>query len=601
MSSHRSMKFITATSFAAAVGLFLLVPSSVLRADEPPKKEERKKAPAKTEHAAPARSERPASTPAPARTERPARTESAPPVDRTRTRQADSAPINPRTTTVPDRRTNTVPDRTAPDRTRDSRPSNFENRNNVGNDRSRGPNPPARSNPNVVRSSSGRVESYRSNSGSEAKFRSDGRVASIRHNDMVITHGAGGSRRIVVERGDRVIVTSGNGHGYVQRPFAYRGTPLVTRTYYVRGVVYNSYYRPYSYRGLSLNVYVPVRTYNPVFYGFVYRPWVTPVRYSWGWYSTPWYGYYGGYFTPAPYYPTPSLWLADYIIAARLADAYQDQANARAQAAYNGPALSPAVKQDIAMEVQRQLEMERNESQAISRNSMPDPNASGLPRLLEDGLSHTFIVSYNMDVQDQNGQSCPLTRGDVMKLTAPPAPNAQSAYVQIVASKGGDCRMGSNVMVSLQDLQDTLNQMRESVNQGMGELQTNAGKNGMPAMPRGAEAPAQTASFVQSAPPPDQSIANELQQQVREADKVEADVVTEARQEDSSIGAQPPAGGPGPAPQGGPVTIGLGQTISQVVDAMGSPKQIVDLGPKQIYVYSNMKVIFMDGKVSDVQ
>jgi hypothetical protein len=419
---------------------------------------------------------------------------------------------------------------------------------------------------------------------------------------MVITHSAGGSRRIVVERPDHtVIVTNRSGHGYIQKPFAYRGTPMVTRTYYVRGVVYSSYYRPYSYRGLSLNVYVPVRTYNPAFYGFVYSPWVTPVRYSWGWSRDPWYGYYGGYFTPAPYYPSPALWLADYIIAARLADAYQDQANAQAQA-YRGPALSPQVKQEISIEVQRQLEMERNESQALSRNSMPDPNASGLPRLLEDGLSHVFIVSYNFDVTDSSGRSCPLTRGDVMKLTTPPAPNATDAYVQVVASKGQDCRTGSMVMVSLQDLQDTLNQMRESVNQGMGELQTNAGRNGMPNLPRGAATPAVTASFAQSAPPPDRQIAAELQQQVKEAERVEQDVVTEARQEDNSIAAPAPYSNTAPPqPQEAPATISLGQSISQVVNIMGSPKQVVDLGPKQIYVYNNMKIIFMDGKVSDVQ
>ena len=79
-------------------------------------------------------------------------------------------------------------------------------------------------------------------------------------------------------------------------------------------------------------------------------------------------------------------------------------------------------------------------------------------------------------------------------------------------------------------------------------------------------------------------------------------MVTEARQEDSSIAAPPPYSGSAPQQsQGTPATNALGQTISQVVNAMGSPKQIVDLGPKQIYVYSNMKVIFMDGKVSDVQ
>ena len=238
----------------------------------------------------------------------------------------------------------------------------------------------------------------------------------------------------------------------------------------------------------------------------------------------------------------------------------------------------------------------------LFRSSMPNPNSSGLPRLLEDGQSHVFVVSYNFDATDQSGRSCPLTRGDVFKLTAPPAQNATDAYVKVVASKGQDCRTGSMVMVSLQDMQDTLNQMRESVNQGMGELQTNSGKGGLPSLPRGAATPAVTASFAESAPPPEQQIAAELRQQVQEAERVEQDVVTEARQEDSSIAAPPPFTNTAPQQQqASPTTIALGQTISQVVDSMGSPKQIVDLGPKQIYVYSNMKIIFINGKISDVQ
>ena len=53
--------------------------------------------------------------------------------------------------------------------------------------------------------------------------------------------------------------------------------------------------------------------------------------------------------------------------------------------------------------------------------------------------------------------------------------------------------------------------------------------------------------------------------------------------------------------QSGTPTVALGQTIDQVTAIMGSPKQIVDLGPKQIYKYPDLKVVFIDGKVSDVQ
>ncbi|MFZ0687804.1 MAG: hypothetical protein WAM89_19835, partial [Terriglobales bacterium] len=50
-----------------------------------------------------------------------------------------------------------------------------------------------------------------------------------------------------------------------------------------------------------------------------------------------------------------------------------------------------------------------------------------------------------------------------------------------------------------------------------------------------------------------------------------------------------------------PQTIHLGQTIDQVLSALGKPDKIVDLGAKQIYVYKDLKVTFVNGKVSDVQ
>ena len=42
-------------------------------------------------------------------------------------------------------------------------------------------------------------------------------------------------------------------------------------------------------------------------------------------------------------------------------------------------------------------------------------------------------------------------------------------------------------------------------------------------------------------------------------------------------------------------------TIDQVVAILGNPDKIFDLGAKKIYVYKDVKVTFMNGKVSDVQ
>jgi hypothetical protein len=50
-----------------------------------------------------------------------------------------------------------------------------------------------------------------------------------------------------------------------------------------------------------------------------------------------------------------------------------------------------------------------------------------------------------------------------------------------------------------------------------------------------------------------------------------------------------------------PANIEKGMTTDQVEAAMGKPEKKVTLGAKQIYYYKDMKVIFLSGKVSDVQ
>jgi hypothetical protein len=64
--------------------------------------------------------------------------------------------------------------------------------------------------------------------------------------------------------------------------------------------------------------------------------------------------------------------------------------------------------------------------------------------------------------------------------------------------------------------------------------------------------------------------------------------------------AQPPAP-QAPAQQADPQTIEKGQTTDQVQSALGKPTKVVNLGTKQIWVYPDLKVTFLNGKVSDVQ
>jgi hypothetical protein len=56
-----------------------------------------------------------------------------------------------------------------------------------------------------------------------------------------------------------------------------------------------------------------------------------------------------------------------------------------------------------------------------------------------------------------------------------------------------------------------------------------------------------------------------------------------------------------PDPPKEPQSIEKGQTEDQVVAAFGKPDKIVNLGSKKLYIYKDMKITFIGGKVTDVQ
>jgi len=66
-------------------------------------------------------------------------------------------------------------------------------------------------------------------------------------------------------------------------------------------------------------------------------------------------------------------------------------------------------------------------------------------------------------------------------------------------------------------------------------------------------------------------------------------------------GGQDQQGGQAQQQQAEPQTIEKGQTADQVQSSLGKPDKIVNLGSKQIWVYKDLKVTFVNGKVSDVQ
>jgi hypothetical protein len=409
---------------------------------------------------------------------------------------------------------------------------------------------------------------------------------------MDIHHGLNGSQRAVVERPDHSrVVSERGGRGYSQRPYMYRGHEYAHRTYFANGRAYGRFYARYPYRGAYLEMYAPEAYFAPGFYGWAYNPWAAPIAFSWGFAGNPWYGFYGGYFTPYTVYPSASYWLTDYLIANSLQEAYQTRSSDAAGAQASGaPALSPQTKDLIAAEIQRQIALENAEARVQVQNSAPDPN-SGVQRMLSDNIQHVFVVGHDLDVVDAAGTECALGEGDALQLVTPPGPQDAVASLVVLGSKGGvECKPRSTISVSVMDLQDMQNHMRETITQGMGEMQSKQGKGGIPALPASAIAAPVKAGFAVDAPGPDPNAAAEIGQQAKMMDQVEQEVVSQSAA---------PAGSPSAAAP--PSQVALGQTIDQITGILGTPTAHYDVGAKQIYSFGSMKVTFTNGKATDIE
>jgi hypothetical protein len=299
-----------------------------------------------------------------------------------------------------------------------------------------------------------------------------------------------------------------------------------------------------------------------------------------------------------PVYPSASVWLADYMISQSLAANYQAQVDGGQQPQEGAGAapVTPDIQNMIAAEVQRQLALANSEAQTVAQNAEPDPASSGIQRMLTDNIQHVFIAGKDLDLVDATGAECAVSEGDALQLSAPPAADGTAATLVILANKGGvECKKGATVMVEVADLQDMQNHMRETIDSGLGDLQSKQGKGGLPTLPAAAKAAPTKAGFAQDAPPPDPQAAAQISGQLAEADKAEQEVTS-----------APATGGPSDtpvavAPPEPPKTIALGQTIDEVIANLGQPKTIVDLGNKKRYVYKDMKITFTGGKVTDIE
>jgi hypothetical protein len=357
---------------------------------------------------------------------------------------------------------------------------------------------------------------------------------------MQINHGLRGERRIETVRPDHSrVVSMGARRGYLERPYLARGgRTYVQRTYYAGGHSYARVYRSHYYRGVPYYHYVPPYYYHPRFYGWAYNPWRAPIRYRWGWFGSPWYSYYGGYFAPAPMYPTAALWLTDFLLAENLSLAYEAQRDAEANtAAAQGnqpppPAaegqgytsqITPELKQAIAEEVRAQLAAEQQGASTIPQQ--PASSSTEAPPGALDPARRLFVVSSNLAVSTIDGQDCELTPGDIITRLDDTPDDNNKVRVSVSSSKGGDCGVGSTLMVDVNDLQEMQNQFHERLDSGLKTLADNSGQGGLPPAPDTG-----TAAGEVPTPPPDANVDGALQAQQQEADQTETQVQQEAAQ-----------------------------------------------------------------------
>jgi hypothetical protein len=233
-------------------------------------------------------------------------------------------------------------------------------------------------------------------------------------------------------------------------------------------------------------------------------------------------------------------------------------------------AISPEVKQEIAAEVHQQLVL----------NSADDANADATPAATPGELDKSdkldkpddlnesdksddpaqfmqvgrvFIVSapVSASVETPNRQvtstladaePCSLSPGDVLRLTGiAPVPALSSSTSQtstqddestdpeiplagdleVVSSQRGDCPAGVHVRLSTMALEGMVNDFQAQLDDGLHELYSQQGKNGLPAAPPTAEA--QQPAAANPAPGAD-DLSAQLQSLQAQANRAEADV-----------------------------------------------------------------------------
>jgi hypothetical protein len=118
-------------------------------------------------------------------------------------------------------------------------------------------------------------------------------------------------------------------------------------------------------------------------------------------------------------------------------------------------------RQQLRAQVQADLSLQQQQQPLM----LPDVLAS------QDAQSYVFQISDPLDVTDaSSGEECSVTLGDLVRFAAVPNEADQYAQMTVVTSRQGDCRAGSVISVSMNDVQQMLNAFSQRLEQNMSKV-----------------------------------------------------------------------------------------------------------------------------------
>ena len=243
--------------------------------------------------------------------------------------------------------------------------------------------------------------------------------------------------------------------------------PFVERSYVDRArVSVNMRLAPRAWGGRPYYAYHHDGRFGDHFWRGVWLGW-QPWRWEWTWLAAPWFVAWSWYWQPyPPVYASADAWLSDWVMSDMLNDAY-NRGLAEGMTASNQPSSAP-ITESQREQLRRQV--------GQTAQSFQTEQTIDLREALASQPNYLFAANQTVNfVPPGSSQACRVTEGDLLQIVSPPTDQNPTATMTIVASKFGDCAAGTQVFVSVSDLQEMLNSFAERVDRGLHSLEQSHG------------------------------------------------------------------------------------------------------------------------------